>query len=93
MFQFDCYSERKLSEKDGGKLDNSLTAPKAYRSIFNFLGSRKTTNIPPFIVNDFVILDFTTKATLFNNFFASQYCPVVSSSTLPNFPYKTETNK
>ena len=37
----------------------------------NFLGKRKTFNIPSLIVNDFVISDFTTKANLFNSFFAS----------------------
>ena len=42
------------------------------------------------IVNDFLVSDFTTKANLFNNFFASQCSPVVNSSTLPNFCYKTQ---
>ena len=42
------------------------------------------------IVNDFVVSDFTTKASLFNNFFAPQFCPVVNSSALPNFCYKTQ---
>ena len=37
------------------KLDNLFAAPKAYWSILNnFLGKRKTPNIPPLIVNDFV---------------------------------------
>ena len=56
----------------------------------NFLGKRKTPNIPPLIVNNFAVSDFTTKANLFNNFFASQCSPVVNSSTLPNFCYKTQ---
>ena len=73
------------------KLDNPFTAPNAYQSILkNFLGKRKTPNITPLIVNDFVLSDFTTKANLFNNFFASQCSPVVNSSTLPNFSYKTQ---
>ena len=42
------------------------------------------------IENDFAISDFTTKVNLFNNFFASQYSPVVNSSTLPNFSYKIQ---
>ena len=33
---------------------------------------------------------FTTKINLFNNFFASQCSPVVNSSKLHNFSYKTE---
>ena len=68
-----------------GELDNPFTVTKAYWSILNdFLGKRKTPNIPPLIVNDFVVSDFTTKADLFNNFFASQCSLVVNSSTLPN---------
>ena len=78
--------QKKIAEK----LDNPLTDPKAYWSILNnFLGKRKTPNIPPSILNDFVISDITTKANLFNNFFASQCSPVGNSSTLPYFSYKT----
>ena len=40
------------------KLDNLFTAPMAYWSVLNnFLGKRKTPNIPPLIVNDFVVSD------------------------------------
>ena len=79
--------QKKMAEK----LDNPLTPPKAYCSIINnFLGKRKTPNIPPLIVNDLAVSDFTTKASLFNNFFASQCSPVVNSSTLPNFCYQTQ---
>ena len=42
------------------------------------------------IVNDFLVSDFTTKANLFNNFFASQCSPVVNSSTPHNFCDKTQ---
>ena len=91
MFQFARHSERKLSEKMAGKLDNTFAAPKACWSILNnFLGERKTPSIPPLIVYDFVVSDCTIKANLFNNFFASQCSPVVNSSTLPNFCYKTQ---
>ena len=77
--------QKKMAEK----LDNPFTAPKAYCSILT-KNKRKTPDIPPLIVNDFVVSDFTTKANLFNNFFASQCSPVVNSSTLPNFCYKTQ---
>ena len=44
------------------KLDNPFTAPKGYWSILNnFLGKRKTPNIPSFIVNDFVVSDLKQK--------------------------------
>ena len=73
------------------KLDNPFTAQKAYWPILNnFLGKRKILNIPPLIVNDFVVSDFTTKANQFNNFFPPQCSPVVNSSTLPTFCYKTQ---
>ena len=59
--------QKKMAEK----LDKPFTAPKAYWAILNnFLGKRKTPNIPLLIVNDFVVSDFTTKANLFNNFYA-----------------------
>ena len=73
------------------KIDNLFTASKAYWSVLNnFLGKRKTPNIPLLIVNEFVFSDFTTKANLFNNFSASQCSPVVNSSTLPSFSYKIQ---
>ena len=72
--------QKKMTEK----LDNSFAAPKTYWSILNnFLGKRKAANIPRLIVIDFVVSDFTRKANLFNNFFASQCPPVVNYSTLP----------
>ena len=80
-------NQKKMAEK----LDNPFTAPKAYWSILNnFIGKRKTPNIPPLIVNDFLVSYFTTKANLFSNFFVSQCSPVVNSSALPNFCYKTQ---
>ena len=83
-------AKENYQKKVAEKLDNPFTGPKAYWSMLsNFLGKRKT-NIPPLIVNDFVVSDFTTKASLFNNFFVLQCSPVVNSSTLPNISYKTE---
>ena len=41
-------------------------------------------------MNDCLVLDFTRKANLFNNFFTSQCSPVVNYNTLPNFSYETE---
>ena len=36
-----------------------------------------------------MVSDFTAKANIFNNFFASQSSPVVNYSSLLNFSYKT----
>ena len=77
------YSERKLSLKDDWK----------YWSILkNFLDKKSPSpnNIPSLIVNDCLVLDFTRKGNLFNNFFTSQCSPVVNYNTLPNFSYETE---
>ena len=91
MFQFDFNCEENYQNKMAKKLDNPFAAPKAYCSILNnFLGKRKTPNIPPLIVNHFVVSDFTTKTNLFKNFFASQCTPVVNSSALPKFCYKKQ---
>ena len=81
----------KFQKKMAEELDNPLTASKAYWSILNnFLGKRKTPNIPLLLVNDFVVSNLTTKANLFNNFFTSEFPPVVNSSTLPNLSYKIQ---
>ena len=73
-----------------GKLDDRLTGPEAYWLILNNLLSRKTSNIPPLIVTDSVVLDFPAKANLFSNFFVLQCSHMVNSSFLPNFSYKTQ---
>ena len=54
------------------------------------MGKRKTPDIPPLIVDDFLVSEFTTKANLFNNFFTSLCSPVGNSSRLPNFCYKSQ---
>ena len=58
----------------------------------NFLDKKSPSpnNIPSLIVNDCLVLDFTRKGNLFNNFFTSQCSPVVNYNTLPNFSYETE---
>ena len=72
------------------KLDNTSRAPKAYWSILNNFLGKKAPNILPLIVNHIVVSNFTTKANLFNNLFASQCSPVVNSIILPNFYYRTQ---
>ena len=83
-------AKENYQKKMAQKLDNPLTVPKIYSSILNNFSGKKTRNIPPFIVNYFVVWERATKANLFNNFFASQCSPVVNSSTLPNFSCKTQ---
>ena len=80
----------KYQKKMAKKLDNTSRAPKAYWSILNNFLGKKAPNILPLIVNHIVVSNFTTKANLFNNLFASQCSPVVNSIILPNFYYKTQ---
>ena len=74
------------------KLENSNTAPKTYWSILNrFLYNEKIPAIPPLLVDGNFISDFSEKANLFNNSFASICTPIKDNSRLPLFIYKTNT--
>ena len=46
--------------------------------------------IPPLLVNDKIILNFSEKANLFSKFFASQCTPPENNNCLPPFYIKTE---
>ena len=77
---------RRMSQK----LNDTLAAPKTYWTILNrFLHNKKIPLIPPLLVNGEVVSDFSTKAELFNEYFASQCTPLNNSSMLPPFSYKT----
>ena len=72
------------------KLNDPKAAPKTYWSILNrFLYNKKIPVIPPLLVNGKFVLNFCTKANLFNDFFASICTPINNGSTLPPFAYKT----
>ena len=45
--------------------------------------------IPPLLVDGGFASDFNKKANLFNNFFAPICTPIINTSTLPSFSYKT----
>ena len=85
---------KKNSEKDGWKIRYPFTASKAYWSILKFLRQKKTPQYSTFESKWLCVFRLYNKSynNLFNNVFASQYPPVVHSSTkllLQN----TETNK
>ena len=46
--------------------------------------------IPPLLVNDKIISNFSEKANLFNKCFTSQCTPLENNSSLPPFGLKTE---
>ena len=67
------------------KLNNTNTSVKTYWSILkSFYNDTKVPLIPPLLVNDKIVSDFTKKAYLFNDFFAAQCKPLTNSSVLPS---------
>ena len=74
------------------KLEDSNTASKTYWSILNrFLYNKKIPSTPPLLADGSFISDFSEKANLFNNFFASVCTLIKNNSRLPSFIYKTNT--
>ena len=59
------------------KLNDPLTAPKTYWSILNHFLNRKIPAIPPQLVNDDIITNFSEKADLFNNFWQTNVHPLI----------------
>ena len=67
------------------KLKNPNTSTKAYWSILkSFYNDTKVSLVPPLLVNNKIVSDFTKKATLFNDFFATQCTPLTNDSILPS---------
>ena len=67
------------------KLNNPNTSAKTYWSILkSFYKGTKVPLIPPLLVNNKAVSDFTEKANLFNDFFASQCTPISNNSALPS---------
>ena len=72
------------------KLNDPITAPKTYWKIINRFLSNKIPAIPPLLVNEEIISNFSQKASILNNFFASQCTPLQNSSSLPTFFLRTD---
>ena len=67
------------------KLNNPNTSAKTYWSILkSFYKGSKVPLIPPLLVNNKTVSDFTKKANLFNDFFATQCTPISNNSVLPS---------
>ena len=74
------------------KLEDSNTAPKIYRAIFNcLLYNKKILAIPPLFVDGSFISNYSKKANLFNVFLASICTAIRNNSVLPPLLYKTNT--
>ena len=58
------------------KLNDPKTSAKTYRSILKaFYNDSKIPLIPPLLVDNKIVSDFTKKANIFNDFFATQCIP------------------
>ena len=74
------------------KLNDLKTSAKTYWSILKFFyNDSKIPLIPPLLVNNKIVSDFTEKANLFNDFFATQCTPLSNNSVLPSaISFKTQ---
>ena len=67
------------------KLNNPNTSAKTYWSILkSFYKGTKIPIIPPILVNNKIVSDFTEKANTFNDILASQCTPNSNNSALPS---------
>ena len=67
------------------KLNNPNTSAKTYWPLLkSFYKGPKVPLIPPLLVNNKTVSDFTEKANLFNDFFASQCTSISNDSVLPS---------
>ena len=72
------------------KLIDPSTEPKTYWKIINrFANNKKIHVIPPLLVSNKIISNFSEKANLFNKCFTSQCIPLENNSSLPPFCLKT----
>ena len=82
--------EKNISQLSQKLIDPS-TEPKTYWKIINrFVNNKKTPIIPPLLVSNKIVSNFSEKANLFNKFFASQCTPLENHSSLPPFCLKTD---
>ena len=79
-----------ISQLSQKRIDPS-TYPKTYWKITNrFVDNKKTSIIPPLLVNNKIISNFSEKVNLFHKFFAFQCTPLENNSSLPPSCLKTD---
>ena len=70
--------------KIGQTLSNADTGQKTYWSLINkVLNRAKIPEIPPLLENDIFVLDFKTKAKIFNDYFILQCTTIDTGSEIP----------
>ena len=84
--------KEKLYHDPSMKLNDPNTSGKTYWSILkSFYNDSKIPLIPPLLVNNKIVSDFTEKANLFNDFFATQCTPLSDNNVLPSaISFKTQ---
>ena len=86
-------AKQKYLMKVGQTLSNPNTGQKTYWSLINkILNKVKIPIIPPLLENDIFVLDFTTKAEIFNDYFILQCTIIDTGSAVPNdVPFQAPT--
>ena len=86
-------AKQKYLMKTGQTLSNPNTGQKTYWSLINkILNKVKLPIIPPLLGNDIFVLDFTTKAEIFNDYFILQCTVIDTGSAVPNdVPFQAPT--
>ena len=71
----------------GRTLSNPNTGRKTYWSLINkILNKAKIPIIPPLLENDILVLDFSAKAQIFNDYFVLQCTTLDTASEIPSVP-------
>ena len=71
----------------GRTLSNPNTGRKTYWSLINkILNKAKIPKIPPLLENDILVLDFSAKAQIFNDYFVLQCTTLDTASEIPSLP-------
>ena len=74
----------------GDKICDARNVQKIIWTAFNrLLNKKKISNIPPLVKDNNFVTNFTSKARIFNTYFAEQCRPLTNDSALPNVEYKT----
>ena len=72
------------------KICDPTTGSKAFHTAFKRLSNKKKiTSIPPLLENGHFISNFTSKADIFNTYFAAQCRPLENDCLLPSLSYTT----
>ena len=75
----------------GNKLNDPGTSQKSYwKIIHRVMNKCRAPRIPPLLLGNTIILDFSEKAKIFNEFFSQQCTLIANNSVLPPFEFVTD---